>query len=114
MRNPSPDASRELRGETEIIARNGTYGTRQSNKGSGGGAIYGCRSARDDEPCVRANNLKGGRAFEFTTKGKEGGQIELGDTSGPPFTTNATGKVLRRELVESLRATSTETVRSAT
>ena len=45
-RNPSPNASRALNSETEIIASNGTYGTRQSNKrdGDGGGAIYGCRS----------------------------------------------------------------------
>jgi len=42
---------------------------------------------------VRANNLKGGRAFEFVTVGKEAGLIEVKDTSGPPFTTNATGKV---------------------
>ena len=91
-RNPS---SGSLSAETQIIASNGSYGTRQSNKrnGEGGGAIYGCRSDFGKEPCVRANNLKGGRAFEFTTKGKEGGQIEVGDTSGPPFTTNATGKV---------------------
>ena len=30
---------------------------------------------------------------EFGAKGKEGGQIEVGDTTGPPFSTNATGKV---------------------
>ncbi len=91
-RNPS---SGSLTRETQIIANNGSYGTRQSNKrnGEGGGAIYGCRSDAGKEPCVRANNLKGGRAFEFTTRGKEAGQIEVGDTSGPPFTTNATGKV---------------------
>jgi hypothetical protein len=92
-RNPSPNASRALNNETEIIASNGTYGTRQSNKrdGDGGGAIYGCRSNPGSEPCVRANNLKGGRAFEFETVGKEGGRIEVGDTTGAPFTTNATG-----------------------
>jgi len=92
-RNPSPNASRALNTETEIIASNGTYGTRQSNKrdGDGGGAIYGCRSNPGAEPCVRANNLKGGRAFEFETAGKEGGRIELGDATGAPFTTNATG-----------------------
>jgi hypothetical protein len=92
-RNPSPNASRALNSETEIIASNGTYGTRQSNKrdGDGGGAIYGCRSNPGAEPCVRANNLKGGRAFEFETVGKEGGRIEVGDTTGAPFTTNATG-----------------------
>jgi hypothetical protein len=92
-RNPSPNASRALNAETEIIASNGTYGTRQSNKrdGDGGGAIYGCRSNPGAEPCVRANNLKGGRAFEFDTTGKEAGRIEVGDVTGAPFTTNATG-----------------------
>ena len=91
-RNPS---SGSLTRETQIIANNGSYGTRQSNKrdGEGGGAIYGCRSELGKEPCVRANNLKGGRAFEFATVGKEGGSIQVKDTSGPPFTTNATGKV---------------------
>jgi hypothetical protein len=92
-RNPSPNASRALNSETEIIASNGTYGTRQSNKrnGDGGGAIYGCRSDTGREPCIRANNLKGGRSFEFATAGKEGGRIETGDANGAPFTTNATG-----------------------
>jgi len=92
-RNPSPSGSRSLNTETEIIASNGTYGTRQSNKrnGDGGGAIYGCRSDTGREPCIRANNLKGGRAFEFETAGKEGGRIETGDSNGAPFTTNATG-----------------------
>jgi hypothetical protein len=92
-RNPSPSGSKALTKETEIIANNGTYGTRQSNKkdGDGGGAIYGCRSNTGAEPCVRANNLKGGRAFEFVTVGKEAGRIETGDASGAPFTTNANG-----------------------
>jgi hypothetical protein len=92
-RNPSSNASRALNAETEIIASTGTYGTRQSNKrdGDGGGAIYGCRSNAGAEPCVRANNLKGGRAFEFDTVGKEAGRIDVGDTTGAPFTTNATG-----------------------
>ena len=91
-RNPS---SGSLTRETQIIANNGSYGTRQSNKrnGEGGGAIYGCRSDFGKEPCVRANNLKGGRAFEFATVGKEAGFIQVGDTSAPPFSTNATGKV---------------------
>ena len=92
-RNPSPNASRALNSETEIIASNGSYGTRQSNKrdGDGGGAIYGCRSNVGAEPCIRSNNLKGGRAFEFETSGKEAGRIEVGDVTGAPFTTNATG-----------------------
>jgi hypothetical protein len=91
-RNPrSGDLSRE----TEIIADNGTYGTRQSNKrdGDGGGAIYGCRSNLEAEACVRANNLKGGRAFDFETVGKEAGRITTGDAAAPPFSTNATGTV---------------------
>lgn len=90
-RNPSNN--RELSRESEVIAKNGTYGTRQSNKknGDGGGAIYGCRSNPGNEPCIRANNLKGGRAFEFETIGREAGRIETGDAAGAPFTTNATG-----------------------
>ena len=91
-RNPSRSA---LNSETQIIASNGTYGTRQSNKrdGDGGGAIYGCRSSAGAEPCIRANNLKGGRAFEFETRGGEAGRIQVGNTTAPPFSTNATGKV---------------------
>jgi hypothetical protein len=93
-RNPSSNPNLALNTETEIIADTATYGTRQSNKkdGDGGGAIYGCRSNPGNEPCIRANNLKGGRAFEFVTVGKEAGRIEVGgDHTGAPFTTNATG-----------------------
>ena len=74
-RNPSRAG---LSSETQIIADNTTYGTRQSNlrDGDGGGAIYGCRSNPGTEPCIRANNLKGGRAFEFATVGNEAGRIE--------------------------------------
>ena len=89
-RNPS---SGDLTRETQVISRNGTYSTRQSNLGSGGGAIYGCRAASGAEPCVRANNLSTGRAFEFETGGKTGGDIKVKDATGAPFTTNATGKV---------------------
>ena len=89
-RNPS---SRALTAETEIISSNGTYSTRQSNlrNGDGGGAIYGCRSNPGSEPCIRANNLKGGRAFEFSTTGGQAGQITTGNPTGAPFVTNATG-----------------------
>jgi hypothetical protein len=89
-RNPSRAG---LSSETQIIADNTTYGTRQSNlrSGDGGGAIYGCRSAPGHEPCIRSNNLTTGRAFEFATRGNEGGRIETGNTAGAPFTTNATG-----------------------
>ena len=92
-RNPSNNPALALSTETEIIANNSTYGTRQSNKkdGDGGGAIYGCRSSAGNEPCVKAANLKGGRAFEFTTVGAEGGFIQTGNVNGAPFSTNATG-----------------------
>jgi hypothetical protein len=96
-RNPSHG---DFTSETKIIAQNSTYGTRQSNtkSGDGGGAIYGCRSAPGKEPCVRANNLSNGRAFEFqSTSGTEGGFIKVGDgnpnTKATPFGTNAAGKV---------------------
>jgi hypothetical protein len=92
QRNPS---SGTLNRETEVIANTSTYGTRQSNKrsGDGGGAIYGCRSETGREPCIRAVNLRGGHAFEFHTKGKEGGAITVEDPTGAPFSTNATGNV---------------------
>ena len=92
-RNPSNNPSLALSTETEIIANNSTYGTRQSNKkdGDGGGAIYGCRSSLGNEPCVKAVNLKGGHAFQFDTTGAQGGRIETGNAAGAPFTTNATG-----------------------
>jgi hypothetical protein len=88
-RNPSSGSAHR---ETQIIASNKTYGTRQSNTrdGDGGGAIYGCRSSASTEPCIRANNLKAGRAFEFSTRGAEGGQIRTKSVGGRPFTTNAT------------------------
>jgi hypothetical protein len=95
--------------ETQIIGRiNGTdnntggYTTRQSNlSDTGGGAFYGCRAAAAVqngpavEPCVRANNLSTGLAFEFnTTHGTSAGSITVGGGGGDnakPFTTNATG-----------------------
>jgi len=99
-RNPSANPSLSLREETEIIANNSTYGTRQSNKSNnGGGAIYGCRSgaggsAAENEPCVRVVNLSDGKAFEFVAqRGSEGGSIDVGGGGDGtrPFTTNATG-----------------------
>jgi len=108
-RNPSNNSSLALSTETEIIANNSTYGTRQSNKkdGDGGGAIYGCRSSAGNEPCVKAANLKGGRAFEFTTVGPEGGFIQTGNPAGAPFSTNATGvaKGLNADRVDGKEAT---------
>ena len=80
-RNPSSNKRLAYTKETGILTSNGTYGTRQSNKkdGDGGGAIYGCRSAPGREPCIRANNLKNGRAFEFATRsGTQGGFIGVG------------------------------------
>jgi hypothetical protein len=98
-RNPSANQSQEYTNETQIIADNGTYGTRQSNKSdNGGGAIYGCRSGaggtpKGNEPCIRSNNLSTGLAFEFETGGLLGGTITVGNggDNAVPFTTNATG-----------------------
>lgn len=96
--------------ETQIIsnvksttALTGGYSTRQSNLStSGGGAVYGCRSQAGgsaakplpQNPCLRANNLSRGLAFEFNAaNGDIGGLFSVGaggDTK-KPFTTNATG-----------------------
>lgn len=95
--------------ETEIVSNissstglKGGYSTRQSNLSStGGGAIYGCRSTEGGttasppkNPCIRANNLSTGFAFEFNaTNGTTAGSINVGsggDTK-KPFVTNATG-----------------------
>jgi hypothetical protein len=96
--------------ETQIIsnvgsttATTGGYSTRQSNRSSsGGGAVYGCRSKaggsaatpKPQNPCVRANNLSTGLAFEFNAaNGDIGGLFSVGSggDSKKPFTTNATG-----------------------
>ena len=112
-RNPSPNQSQDLRRETQIIANTSTYGTRQSNKSNnGGGAIYGCRSraggsAGNNEPCVRANNLADGFAFELETDGDVAGRIDTSGGDGTrPFTTNATGVAtgLNADRVDSLSA----------
>jgi len=96
--------------ETQVISNiasstgtTGGYSTRQSNlSNSGGGAVYGCRSQaggsaatpRPQNPCVRANNLSTGLAFEFNASdGLLAGAITVGkggDTA-KPFVTNATG-----------------------
>lgn len=96
--------------ETQVISNiasstgpTGGYSTRQSNlSSSGGGAVYGCRSAaggsaatpRPQNPCIRANNLNTGFAFEFNASdGPVVGLISAG-TGGDakkPFITNATG-----------------------
>jgi hypothetical protein len=94
--------------ETQVVAREdagtggrGGYATRQSNlTATGGGAIYGCRAtaktspADQKNPCLRANNLSTGLAFEFqASKGTTGGTIVVGagGEGAKPFTTNATG-----------------------
>ena len=98
VRNPS---SGNLSVQTQIIASNNNWGTRQSNKGSGGGAIYGCRSAPGANSCVRAVNLMNGIAFSFQSNSGTSpvGSFIVGSSSTTvnssvaPFTTNASGKV---------------------
>jgi hypothetical protein len=99
-RNPSSDETKAYSKETEIIASVSTYGTRQSNKSSnGGGAVYGCRSGaggtpKGNEPCIRANNLASGLAFEFNSTNAAAtqvGSITATNSNAAPFTTNATG-----------------------
>jgi hypothetical protein len=77
---------------TQIWANNSSWGTRQSNLGSGGSAIYGCRSLAGGLPCLDADNLKGGAAFTFITTGDTGGTILVGNSSAAPFTTNGHGE----------------------
>jgi hypothetical protein len=91
-RNPSPNRALSFTRETQIIANNSTYGTRQSNKSTnGGGAIYGCRARTGTKACLRASNLSNGRAFSFSTSsGTEVGRID-GPTNAAPFTTSASG-----------------------
>ena len=96
-RNPGTNETLALERETEIIAETAvdTYGTRQSNKGAGGGAIYGCRSTLDlqnigdpaqSTPCIRANNLNDGKAFDLqVTNGNLGGVIQKTNDLGTPF-----------------------------
>jgi hypothetical protein len=125
VRNPSGGGAAS--NETQIIARTGkdTYGTRQSNLGDGGGAIYGCRSSLDassataiadpakSTPCVRVNNLRGGKAFDLQTNtGRLIGVMQAGQrltTPRPevaPFITNATGVAvgLNADRVDGLNA----------
>ncbi|MCA1572495.1 MAG: hypothetical protein LC798_19785 [Chloroflexi bacterium] len=125
VRNPSGGGAAS--NETQIIARTGkdTYGTRQSNLGDGGGAIYGCRSSLDTSsataiadpakstPCVRVNNLRGGKAFDLQTNtGRLIGVMQAGQsltTPRPqvaPFITNATGVAvgLNADRVDGLNA----------
>jgi len=89
QRNPSSGA---LTRETQVIARNSTYATRQSNLSTtGGGAVYGCRARTGSVACLRGSNLNDGLAFSFGTRGGTAGRIEAtGGESARPFTTNAT------------------------
>lgn len=98
--------------ETKIIARNDVFGTRQSNLGGGGGAIYGCRAANTGRGCVEASNISNGQAFNFRFRGPLGGTINT-NASTPqardqvrPFTTNATGVAtgLNADRVDSMDA----------
>jgi hypothetical protein len=115
VRNPS---SGNLTVQTQIIASNNNWGTRQSNKGSGGGAIYGCRSGPGAESCVRAVNLMNGIAFSFQSNSGTSpvGSFQVGSSSSTvsstvaPFTTNAAGKVtnLNADMVDGLSASEIE------
>jgi hypothetical protein len=98
VRNPGTRQDQSYTRETQIIADNSSYGTRQSNKGEGGGAIYGCRSRQggtpaNNEPCLRTTNLADGLAFELESRGPLAGTITAGrgGDGTRPFTTNATG-----------------------
>jgi hypothetical protein len=119
VRNPTSGAATS---ETQIIANTGkdTYGTRQSNTGDGGSAIYGCRAALDPQaigdpkrstPCIRANNLANGKAFDFQVKlSRVAGTIQIGPSltvpkpDSAPFVTNGTGVAvgLNADRVDSL------------
>ena len=125
VRNPSDGGSAQR--ETQIIASTpkDSYGTRQSNKGDGGGAIYGCRSSLDatsvasiadpakSTPCIRANNLRDGKAFDFqSSRGRLIGVMQAGHSLAvpkpavAPFVTNATGVAvgLNADRVDGLNA----------
>ncbi len=105
VRNPTGGSATK---ETQIIARTGrdSYSTRQSNLGTGGGAIYGCRSALDtaaigdparSTPCLRVNNLRTGKAFDFQASHgriigvmRAGQDLKKARSDVAPFVTNAT------------------------
>ena len=122
VRNPSGGAAAQR--ETQIIARTAkdVYGTRQSNLGAGGGAIYGCRSTLDvnaigdpkkSTPCLRVNNLSDGKAFDLQSNtGRIVGVIQSGQVltvpkpTVAPFVTNATAVAvgLNADRVDGLNA----------
>ncbi len=119
VRNPAKGSADR---ETQIIANTGkdSYGTRQSNLGDGGSAIYGCRSPLDAQaigdpkrstPCIRVNNLANGKAFDFQVKlSRIAGTIQIGTSlttprpDSAPFVTNGTGVAvgLNADRVDSL------------
>src|SRR3954465_16090921 len=72
-RNPSRAG---LSSETQIIADNTTYGTRQSNlrSGDGGGAIYGCRPAPGPQAPIRAHKTPTPGPLEIAKRAQEGGR----------------------------------------
>lgn len=105
VRNPSRGGASK---ETQIIARTpkNVYGTRQSNVGAGGSAIYGCRSSANlqeladpvvSTPCLRVNNLNTGLVYSYRfASGGVGGVYQAGltpavDPTAKPFITNAIG-----------------------
>lgn len=94
--------------ETRIVGKTKSYAARVSNikRGDGGAALFGCRSNGGREPCIRSVNAKGGHAFEFVTKGTEGGRITALGAGARPFTTNATGVAtgLNADYVDGLSA----------
>jgi hypothetical protein len=96
-RNPGHGA---FSSETQVIAKNSTWGMRYSNRavGGGGGLLFGCRSEpggtpQGHYPCARSRNVANGLAFEFLTAGSVVGTITAGrgGDNTKPFTTNATG-----------------------
>jgi hypothetical protein len=96
-RNPRSGAFSK---ETQVIAKNSTWGMRYSNRavGGGGGLLFGCRSEpggtpKGNYPCARSRNVANGLAFEFLTAGTVAGTITAGKGGDgtKPFTTNATG-----------------------
>jgi hypothetical protein len=112
-----------IAGQTQLFSNNAQYALRESNLSTtGGGAIHGCRTgpppanAADPgpSPCLRANNLSNGQAFQFqTTNGTVGGRIQVGGSNlatvnpnGVPFETNASGLVrnLNADKVDGLDA----------
>jgi len=104
LRNGTTSAETEIVGNVRSsTGLKGGYVTRQSNlSADGGGAVYGCRTQAGgsaaaptpQNPCLRANNLSRGYAFEFNaTLGDAGGLFSVGSggDSKKPFITNATG-----------------------